>query len=267
MNYINKFGIEFNPFIKQKHDTKLDLAEYKQLIYRLKHLEEVKGIGVITGEPGLGKTTSVRYWTKSLNKNLYKIVYIQHTSITVHEFYRQLCEEFGLEVSYSKRKNFNALQDEIKRLIIEKRITPVIILDEANYLSSHILNDLKMILNFEMDSQNNMILLLVGQKTLLSTLSLKSNEALKQRISMNYNLQPMTRDETKYYIDQKLAMAGLNTPLMSIEAYNQIAGYSNGVPRVINQIMDKALLLLENCKRDSIDEEIAMSAISEVNIF
>ena len=142
MNYLRKFGMEYNPFLKSK-DIKIELSEYKQLLFRLKHLEEIKGIGIITGEPGLGKTTAIRYWTNTLNKTMFKVIYIPHSTLTVMEFYRLLCDEFSLEVNYSKRKNFKSIQDEIKRLVIEKRITPVIILDEANYLPSSILNDLK----------------------------------------------------------------------------------------------------------------------------
>ena len=115
-----------------------------------------------------------------------------------------------------------------------------------------------------MDSKDNVILILIGQKTFLSTLSLKSNESLKQRISMNYNISGLSNDEARYYIDQKLQASGLNTNLLSIEAYNQVINAANGVPRIINQIMDKALLLLCNYKLEEITETIAMEAINEV---
>lgn len=99
MNYLRKFGMEYNPFLKSK-DIKIELSEYKQLLFRLKHLEEIKGIGIITGEPGLGKTTAIRYWTNTLNKTMFKVIYIPHSTLTVMEFYRLLCDEFSLEVNY-----------------------------------------------------------------------------------------------------------------------------------------------------------------------
>ena len=266
MKYISQFGMEYNPFIKNEKETKIELSEYKQLIHRLHHLEEIKGIGIITGEPGLGKTTTLRYWVKGLNTALYKIIYIPHTTITIMEFYRQLADEFGIEPSHSKRKNFKAIQEEITRLVIEKRITPVIILDEANYLPSAVLNDLKLLANFDMDSKDRLIILLVGQSVLRSTLNLKSNEALRQRISMNYSLQPMSWDETKKYINQKLEAAGLTFQLLTDDAYNQIINASKGIPRMVNQIMDKAFLLLENRKEREINGEIAMDAINEATI-
>lgn len=266
MNYLMKFGLETNPFNKNSGDFKLELTNYKQLIFRLHHLEEIKGIGLITGEPGLGKSSAVRYWSDSLNKNLFKVIYIPHSTVTVHEFYRDLCEKFGLEESHSKRKNLNNIQHEMLRLYIEKRITPVIIIDEANYLAPTILNDLKILLNFEMDSKEPYILLLIGQNDIRHTLSMKSHEPLKQRISMNYSFSPMDREEAKRYIDDKLKLAGVKDRIMTDEAYNQIISSSNGVPRNINQIMDKALLLLQNKKLDLIDDEIMLEAIEETTI-
>lgn len=266
MKYIGQFGMEYNPFIKNGKDIKLELSEYKQLLLRLRHLEEIKGIGVITGEPGLGKTTALRYWSENLNRAIYKVIYIAHSTVTVMEFYKQLADKFGIEASYSKRKNFKAIQEEITRLVIEKRITPVIILDEANYLPSSILNDLKLLTNFEMDSADRIILLLVGQSPLRNTLNLKSNEALRQRISMNYSMQPMSAEEIRLYIDKKLEASGLTFQIMTDEAYNQVQNASNGIPRMVNQIMDKALLIMENRKERQINEEITMDAINETII-
>lgn len=263
MNYIAKFGMEFNPFTKNSKQTLIEFTDYKQLLFRLKHLETTLGIGVITGEPGLGKTTAIRSWVNSLNKRLYKVIYICHSSITVVDFYRALSEAFNLEPQFSKRKNFNQIQAEINRLIIEKRITPVIILDEANYLSSGILNDLKLLFNFDMDSKDRAIILLIGQPSLRSCLNFKSNEALKQRVSMNFSFTPLDKNESRLYIDSKLKFAGLKENILSDEAYQQIINYSNGVIRIIDQVMNKALLFLCNRKENIISGEMAMEAINE----
>lgn len=265
-NYLAKFGLEYNPFNKNVKQHLIELTDYNQLLFRLKHLQSTLGIGIITGEPGLGKTTALRYWTESLNKSLYKIVYIKHSTITVLEFYRLLAEEFNLEPAHSKRVNFNNIQNEIKRLIIEKKVTPVIIIDEANYLSTGMLNDFKLLCNFDMDSKDRLILLLCGGNTLRNALNFKSNEALRQRISMNYQINNLDKNESKIYIDTKLKNAGLKLPILSSEAYQQIINFSNGTMRIINQVMDKALLILCNKKEDIITGDMAMEAINEVSI-
>lgn len=266
MNYLAKFGLKYNPFIKNTNDTKVDLEEYKQLTYRLDKLKESKGLGIITGGAGVGKTSTIRYWTKTLNESLYKIVYIQLSTLTVNEFYKELAYNFGLAVEATKRKNFINIQDEIKRLVFEKNVTPVIIIDEANYILSQTLNDFKMLLNFEMDSKDRVILLLVGQTNLKNILNLQSHEALRQRISMNYTIRNLAIDESRFYIDSKLNSAGLLTPLISNEAYNQIINTANGVIRKINQIMNASLSLLANQQADLIDEKIALDAINEVQL-
>lgn len=266
MNYLAKFGMEYNPFIKNNNRIKLELNEYKQLLFRLKHLEDIKGLGIITGEPGLGKTTAVRSWCDSLNKSMYKIIYINHTTLTALEFLRILSDELNLDTCHSARKNFRAIQDEVKRLYIEKKITPLIILDEANYLNNGVLNEIKLLLNFDMDSKDRFIILLVGQNNLRNILNLKSNEALRQRIVLNYSLSQLSKDESKIYIDSKLKESGLNQEIISNEAYNQIINYSNGVMRIIDQIMDKALLILSNMKENIITGEMAMEAINEYSL-
>lgn len=268
MNYLLRFGIEYNPFIKNNDNININLENTNQLLFRLNHLLQTKGIALITGEPGLGKSTAIRHWCETLNTNLYKVIYISHTTVSVFEFYKEIADKLGLEVLPSKRRNLNNIQKEIERLSIEKKITPIFILDEANYLSSAILNDLKILLNFKMDSKEPYILLLIGQSVIRNTLNMRSNEPLRQRISMNFSFRLLDKEESKKYIDGKLKISGLhnNTKLLTDEAYNQIIARSNGTPRLINQIMNKALLLLENRKADIIDEDIMMSAIDETSI-
>lgn len=85
-NYLAKFGLEYNHFNKNVKQHLIELTDYNQLLFRLKHLQSTLSIGIITEEPGLGKTTALRYWTESLNISLYKRVYIKLSAITVMEF-------------------------------------------------------------------------------------------------------------------------------------------------------------------------------------
>ena len=118
-----------------------------------------------------------------------------------------MAKELGLEVCHKKNDNYRNIQAEITRQALEKRITPVIIIDEANYINNAILNDLKMLFNFEMDSRDRAVVLLVGLPQLNNTLRLSANEPLRQRITMNYNIDSLTKEETLAYISSKLAGA------------------------------------------------------------
>ena len=160
MNYTSRYNLEFNPFIKNSKETLIETDEYKEVTFRLNYLLQTKGFGVLTGGPGKGKTTVIRNWAKSLNPSAYKIVYISLSTLTVNDFYRHLAESLNQVPMFRKTDNFKVIQDAINRLVIEKKITPIIIIDEANYLKNSALNDLKILFNFEMDSSDKAVVLL-----------------------------------------------------------------------------------------------------------
>lgn len=267
MCYLEQFGIKYNPFVKNSKFIEYKSNDFKQLIIRLNHLIKNNGLGIITGEPGLGKTTAIRLWSDSLNTSSYNMLYIKLSTLSICEFYTQIASSLHLEEIGSKRKNFKNIQDEIKRLYIEKRITTVIIIDEANHLSTQILNDIKMLINFDMDSKDCMIMLFVGQNTLRSSLLAKSNEPLRQRISLNFNFSHYEYNEVKGYVLDRLEKSGLNTDkFISEQALELLANSCFGTPRIINQIMDKCLFFVENQKECCISENIMLNAIEETTI-
>ena len=264
MNYIMKYGLEYNPFIKNSTDFHYESADYKEAIFRLNYLKEIKGFGVITGEAGKGKTTAIRNWSKTLNRSLYKVIYIPLSTLTVMEFYRTLASEFGLAPCFQKHKNFNAIQQEISRLTHDKKITPIIILDEANSIKSATLNDLKILFNFDMDSKDKAVVILVGLPLLNNTLNLNVHEPLRQRIAISYNLEGLNKLETKEYLKSKIKAAGVIVDLFSEAAYEAIANSSNGIAREIDRIANRALMLGEKFKVDIIDTETIMRAYDDI---
>lgn len=215
MNYVSRYGLEFNHFIKNSKKILYENNNYKEVKVRLDYLLQTKGIGLITGDPGCGKTTIVRNYTNNLNQNAYKIIYLPLSTLTVLEAYKQLAIAFNIEPFHRKYENFAAIQDAIKRLNIEKKIIPIIIFDEANYLSSSFLNDIKILFNFEMDSRDLAVVLLVGQSVLNNALNMKSNEALRQRIITSYNVGTMSIEESCIYIKTKLSNAGASSDIFT----------------------------------------------------
>ena len=189
MDYTARYGLEFNPFLKNSKEVLVETQEYKEVLFRLNYLLTTKGFGLLTGSAGRGKTTAVRNWASGLNTSLYKVVYSSLSTLTVNDFYRNLAAELGAQPAFRKTDNFKIIQDEINRLVLEKRQTPVIIIDEANYIGNAVLNDLKMLFNFEMDSKDRAVVLLSGLPQLNSTLRLSIHEPFRQRIVMNYNLE------------------------------------------------------------------------------
>ncbi len=151
MELTARYGLEFNPFLKNSKEILFEGTEYTEAKFRLDYLARTKGFGLLTGAPGRGKTTLIRSWSAGLNPSLYKVIY-------------------------------TSLSD--------------IIIDEANYIKNAVLNDLKILFNFEMDSRDRAVILLVGLPQLNNTLQLSIHEPLRQRIIMNYNIDGYSRGRT-----------------------------------------------------------------------
>lgn len=95
MDHFTRYGLEFNPFLKNSKEILVDTAEYKEALFRLDYLAKTKGFGVLTGSPGRGKTTVIRSWSKKLNPSLYRVVYSSLSTLTANDFYRNLVREIG----------------------------------------------------------------------------------------------------------------------------------------------------------------------------
>ena len=266
MDYFTRYGLEFNPFIKNSKEILVTTSEYKETLFRLDYLAKTKGFGLLTGSAGRGKTTAIRTWAATLNPSLYKVVYSSLSTLTPNDFYRNLVKELGSEPAFKKPDNFRIIQEEITRLSLEKRKTPIIIIDEANYINNAILNDLKILFNFEMDSRDRAAILLAALPKLNSTLQLQIYEPLKQRIVMNYNLEGLSKEEGRTYIEEKLKGAGCNQTIFEDAAVEAILNAADGTPRLINKYCNAAMLLGDSGKASPITTDIVMQAINDCEL-
>lgn len=208
------WGMEFNPFDKSiKESDYFQTEDYQEATKRLEYLKNIKGIGLYTGLSGTGKTYSLKAFVHSLNKSLYKVIYLQLTTITTAEFYKALAVELGLEPCCRKLDNYRQIQERITTLYKDQKVTLCIIIDEAQYLQRSILADLKLLMNFQMDSRNYAMLILAGQPVLNNILSMQIHESLKQRIVINYNFQGLSETEVKKYIQNRLGLCGVHQPI------------------------------------------------------
>ena len=261
MDYFTRYGLEFNPFIKNSKEILVETSEYRETVFRLDYLAKTKGFGLLTGSPGRGKTTTIRSWTANLNPSLYKVIYSSLSTLTANDFYRNLVSELGAEPSSKKHINFRIIQEEVTRLAVEKRKTPVIIIDEANYINNAILNDLKILFNFEMDSRDRAAVLLAGLPKLNAI-----HEPLRQRIVMNYNLEGITKEEGHYYITGKLKGAGCNQTVFEDAAIEAILNAADGTPRMINKYCNQSMLIGDSSKANIITTDIVMQAINDCEL-
>lgn len=256
------YGLSCNPFDKNslKVQDSFISNDYRQMTDRLNFLKDVNGIGVFTAPPGLGKSFALHCFHKTLNTNLYQMRYICLSTISVVEFYKQLCEELGLDAKGGKTVMFKAIKDRVFYLFKEKRCPLILAIDEAQYLNEGILKDLKMLMNYQFDSLNCFTLILSGEPLLNFTLGKPINEALKQRITVHYSFVGLNPDEVADYIFHKITIAGGSKTILGQDALPIIVGFCHGNPRIIDNLMTNALILGAQIGKQTIDGEVIMAA-------
>ena len=257
-------AIPFSKSIETKNLFKSNT--FNESIARLNYLLNSKGIGLITSEAGCGKTTVLRAFKDSLNESLYKVIYFPFSSGTVKDFYRGIISLLGEEPKFRKVDLSNQIQNAIKTLYYKNRITPVIILDEIQMANNKFLNDLSLLFNFSMDSQNPYVLVIAGLSHLTNRMHLNSNQSLNQRISMRYELEALNKAEVNDYINHHLELVGAPYKILNDDAIEAIATNSRGIPRIINNLVTHALIRGAIDQKQNIDAEIIYEISKEVGI-
>jgi len=265
--YKSFYSLSHNPFTKEiKTKDLFPSNSFKEVTARLDYLKKTKGIGVIVGEPGCGKTSTLRAMADKLNPSLFKVIYFPLSTGTVMDFYRGLASGLGEEPCFRKVDLFNQIQQAVTKFFHDKKITPVFILDEMQLAANKFLNDLGILFNFSMDSENPFILILAGLPFFMDKLSLNQNQSLNQRVIMRYHLKPLDKGEVNDYLDHQLNLAGANHSIFSPEAVEAICLRSRGLPRLVNNLAVNSLLLGCQLKADTINEEIVFKACEESDL-
>lgn len=261
------WGMEFNPFDKEIAEKQFyKTNDFVEMEKRLEYLKNIKGIGLFTGLPGTGKTACCRAFVRGLNPSLYKVVYLPMTTISASEFYRDLARGLGLDPCYRKIDNFRNIQERIRNLYREQKTTLVILIDEAQYLGRAILSDLKLLMNFEMDSRSYAVLALSGQPMLNNTLSMQIHEALRQRIVISYNMQGLTGEEAAEYAKDRMKICGVTREVFQPAALEAAYGCCGSSLRKLNSLLHRALIIGCEQKADTVGTETIMEASNEMEL-
>lgn len=161
---------------------------------------------------------------------------------------------------------FKSIQEQIWYLYKEKRQPLLLAVDEAQYLSAGILNDIKMLMNYGYDSVNCFTLILCGEAHLNNTLSRPVHEALRQRVTVHYNFSGLSDDEVARYVLHKISCAGGSESIIDKAALSAIHSHSQGNPRLIDNLMTDALALGAQMDKKAIDAEVILAAVNNQNL-
>ena len=241
--YLEFFGLRDDPFKITPDASYFFLSDsHQEALTALRYLvESEEGFAVITGEPGTGKTLTVRKFIDELPSDV-EYAYIFFPNLSPEELFEAILEDFGIR---SQGETKNRLFARMRDFLINKRLAGkrvLIIIDEAQNLPVETLEELRILSNLETENQKLLNIILLGQPELEHKLSSNRLRQLRQRITITHKLRSFSPDETKSYIDYRLAKAGGGNLKISRGVYRKVYKYSRGIPRLINILMERSLM-------------------------
>jgi len=242
--YCQYYGLKEKPFnVTSDPSFFFSSKKHKEAISHLFYgVTQRKGIIVLTGEIGTGKTTICRFFLNQVTKNV-KTAFILNPNFSENQLLEAIIKDFGIS---PKNNSKLAMVWELNNFLLresELGNNVVLIVDEAQNLKPRLLEQVRLLSNLETEKDKLLQVVLVGQPELNEKLNLYDLRQLRQRIMVRYHLTPLDHDEIKAYIEHRLIVAGAEKKIeFTEEAIGMIVRFSCGTPRLINMICDRALL-------------------------
>ena len=265
--YTRFFGLNEKPFSITPDPRYLYMSRRHAdaLAHLLYGISESGGFIQLTGEVGTGKTTLVRSMLERLPEQA-DVAVVLNPQLSTLEFLQTICEELG--VTPPSQISAKALVDSLNWHLLEAHARgrrTVVIVDEAQNLSTDVLEQVRLLTNLETAKQKLLQIILIGQPELRELLERNDMRQLAQRITGRYHLEPLSRDETQGYIQHRIKVAGGQNEVFTSKATQEIFRLSGGVPRLVNVIADRALLAAYTRETRVVNPSLVRRAGAEVS--
>ena len=264
--YQQYFGLAEDPFSIAPDPRYLFLSDKHReaLAHLIYGVGNQGGFVVLTGEVGTGKTTICRCLLKQIPDNA-NVAYIINPKQSINQLLQSICNDLGID--FEKGTTSKDLIDDLNKYLLgahAKGQNTILIIDEAQNLSIEILEQLRLLTNLETNEKKLLQLVLLGQPELSELLGRREMRQLAQRVTARFHLTPLSKNEVTQYIEHRLSVAGCRNELFRGAAIKTVYKHSRGIPRLINQICDRALLGVYATNENQVTRKIANKASKEI---
>lgn len=265
--YLEYWGLKEFPFENVPNPKYVYYSqEFREAMIRLLYaVERKKGATLLTGDVGCGKTTLSRVLVQRLSENNADINLIANPSLTPLDFLKEILYQLGIDPgpTASKADFLKVLNSRMLENMQEDKVT-LLIIDEAQIITRETFEEIRLLLNFQLNDRSLLTLILMGQPELRDMI--RDFRQLDQRIAIRYHLGPLSSDNTVEYISTRLKVAGAKQYMFTVEAIDEIFRQSLGIPRNINNLCDMSLMIGYLLKASVVDSEIVRKAIKDLSL-
>jgi general secretion pathway protein A len=265
--YLDFYNLHLKPFqistdprflwLGEKHQEALAVLKYGIL--------DNKGFLLLTGDVGTGKTTLLNALTDSLGEDVL-VAMVADPGLAKMDFFNFVVDSFGLNIRFRSKGEFLIYLKNFLIDLNQQNKQALLIIDECQLLNQKMLEEVRLLSNIEKASTKLINIFFVGQSEFNNVILRPNNRALRQRITINYNISSLSEAETSEYIGYRLGVAGSEETIFTTGAIQEVYKFSNGYPRLINIICDQALLTGFVKEKKHIDENIVAECAAELKI-
>jgi general secretion pathway protein A len=241
--YLEHFGLKAKPFQISADPKFLWMgSKHKEALAILKYgIFDNRGFLLLSGDVGTGKTTLIHALTQDIGSDTV-VATVPDPGLSLMDFYRYIAKSFGIKEPFETKQQFLEVFETFLLHNESSNKKVLLIIDEAQRLTSDLLEEIRLLSNIEKDYTKLLNIFFVGQNEFNDIILKQKNRPLRQRITINYNIDPLEQHEVMEYINFRLGVAGCDEPLFTGDAVREVFTFSEGYPRLINIVCDHALL-------------------------
>jgi len=265
--YLDHYNLKLKPFEMSPDPLFLWLGEkHKEALAALEYgIIESKGFLLLTGDAGTGKTVLINGLLKSTRVKAI-IATIPDPDLEILDFFSFLSEEFQMKKTFESKGSFLIEFKHFLYEVYQSEGKVLLIIDESQRLNHELLEQIRILSNIELNDRKLINIFFVGQSEFNEILREERNVAVRKRLAVSYNLEPLDRKETETYIDHRLKIAGATENLFTSDAMRDIFFFSGGLPRLINITCDHALLIGYSKELKQIDDGVIAECRRDLKI-